>query len=205
MKMITGILGCALAAGLMTFAADKAEAGVNIGNELYSPLKIKVTAQYQDSNGKLKTMSVTGKDVLSELGYNNNVQLAEAAYGSYDIWIINKDTLIRNLSTNDVLTLGTDYYTYSYSGKENEKYTESGLASVDFNSDMSYDYFTISGPYTYSSKYGKTNKNGEYNFSENLNAKSLSGYGYFADLSESSVVVTGSTSYSGSDKFQALE
>jgi len=51
---------------------------------------------------------------------------------------------------------------------------------------------------TYS--YGKTDKNNNYKFSDNLKAKVLTGYGNFPELTESDVPVTGSASYKGSGK-----
>jgi hypothetical protein len=200
MKMITGILGCALVAGLMTFAADKAQAGVVIANDVYSPLKLKITAQYLDGS-KIKTMSISSKDVLKDLGYNSNVQLASASYAPFDIWVINKDTLVQDLSTNDTLYL--DYeYVVSNPGK-NGKYNEAGVLEVYFSSDMSSDYFDVYGVYSYSSNTGKTSSKGTYKFKEMLKSKTMSGYAYFPSLSSSDIPVTGSASYNGSGTLTA--
>jgi len=53
MKITTGILGCALVAGLMTFASDKAQASVVIDNVVYASFNLKLATQYADGN-KLK-------------------------------------------------------------------------------------------------------------------------------------------------------
>src|SRR5258706_5512722 len=103
MKLITGILGCALAAGLMTFAADKAQAGVVIDNTVYATFNLKISTQYQDGN-KLKKASLTSKQFLKDIGFNGNVKLAVNT-DTYDVWVINKDTLMANLSTNDTLAI----------------------------------------------------------------------------------------------------
>jgi hypothetical protein len=197
MTLKTGILGCALAAGLMTFATNNAQAVV-INNTLYSPLNIKVTASYVDSKGKIKQMSVSSKDVLKDLGYNKNVSLVVSS-SNYDVWAINKDALMTNLSTNEVLTISYSTYVYTYSGKNENKYTESGISHVNFN-DGGDNYFYTSGVFTWSDNSGKTDKNGNYNYSMNYSAKALSGYGYFVDLSNEAVPVTGSAAYSGSGK-----
>lgn len=201
MKMTTGILGCALVAGLMTFAADKAQAGVVIGNTLYSPVKLKLTTIYND-NGKLKKMSITSKEVLKEIGYNSKVTLAvDNSYS--DVWIINKDTILENLTTNGIMGFNYDYYSYAYSGKNDSKYTENGLLEVwfyDTGSESEWsNYFDITGIYTFNDSYGKTDKNGYYNEKESTKANNLSGEGYFSVIGDNTTV-SGNVSAKGSGK-----
>lgn len=208
MKSTTGILGCALAAGLVTFAADNAQAGVVINNTVYAPAKLKLTAQYPDGN-KLKKMSITAKDVLKDQGYNSNVQLAANSYTG-DIWVINKDTLMENLSYEGILYVSTDYDVATVKGNTT-KYT--GIAYVTYNQGgntptlaqfVASNYFEISGLYSASVNDGKVNNKGDYKFKGSFSSKDLSGYGYFTDLNSGEVPVTGSASAKGSGKLQAL-
>ena len=196
MKMTTGILGCALVAGLMTFAADKAQAGVVIGNDLYSPLKLKGTAQYE-SGGKIKKMSFTSKDVLKELGDTAKDHRLAVQSDIGDVWIITKDSLVRDLSTNDVPVLALYTSSVVRSEKDNKE-KEIGILEVAFNSDMSLTSFDIFGVYNYAQNTGKTTK-GTYSYSEKLKANGLVGSGTFPGLGES-IPTTGSASYSGSGK-----
>ena len=195
MKMTTGILGCALVAGLMTFASDKAQAGVVIGNDLYSPLKLKGTIQFE-KDGKIKKMSISSKDVLKELGAVKGEQLAvQSDIG--DVWIITKDSLVRDLSTNDVPVLALYTSSVVRSEKDNKE-KEIGILEVAFNSDMSLTSFDIFGVYNYAQNTGKTTK-GSYSYSEKLKANGLTGSGTFPGLG-ADVPTTGSASYSGSGK-----
>jgi len=200
MKMTTGILGCALVAGLMTFASDEAQAGTVIGNILYSPIKLKLTTVYE-KDGKLAKMSITAKDVLKDLGYNTSqVKLAVDNYYE-DIWLINKDTTVKDLTDYDIMGFNNDYYSY-VEGKNN-KYTENGTFELwfyDTGSSSEYsNYFDISGIYTFNDSYGKTDKNGYYNEKESYSAKALSGLGKFSDIGYTTTV-TGDFSSNGSGK-----
>lgn len=210
MKPTTGILGCALAAGLVTFAADNAQANDVINNVVYAPVKLKLTAQYQDGN-KIKKMSITAKDVLKDLGYNNNVKLT-AASDTGDIWVVNKDSLMEDLSSAGILYVTTDYDVSTVKGK-GTKYA--GIAYVTYNqggtvpsvssvqSLVANNYFEISGLYSADVNEGNVNNKGDYKFKGSFTSKDLSGYGYFTDLSASEVPVTGSASAKGSGKLQA--
>ena len=206
MKMTTGILGCALVAGLMTFAAAEAQAGVVINNVLYSPLKIKIAGQYV-KNGKIAKFSFNSKEVLKDLGYNSNVKLAVAWSG--DVWIINKDATVKNISLypNDFLFITFGTYVGTYSGKNNNTYTEAGVSYVNFydNGEFLYgtdsdNWFETQGVYSYKDVDGNTNKQGYYNDHESYNAKALNGDGHFIDVTGGTVPVTGSASYNGSGK-----
>ena len=208
MKMTTGILGCALVAGLMTFAADKAQAGVVIGNTLYSPLKLKITVQYI-KNGKVAKASVTAKQILKDLGWSDARQLA-VSRDTGDVWVLNKKALVTDISSypNDYLFVNLNWYDYGYTGKNDNTYNESGVAYVNFYDDgyeanykESSNWFEISGAYTYKDVDGPV-KNGSYQDNESMKANALSGDGYFSnvDFDYGSVPVTGSASYNGNGK-----
>ena len=207
MKMINGVLGCALVAGLMTFAAEKAQAGVLIGGSLYCPMKLKMIVQYE-SGGKIKKLTVTAKEALKELGYNSQVRLAEEYSFPWDIYVINKNSLVRNLTNPGGETppiLRVNYYDSITTDTKNGGYKEAGLVAVDFLSDRSpYDQFSLSGVYSYDKKEGKTDKKGFYKASERFKATALSGWANFPDLNVSDLPATGSTSYPGSGKLQAI-
>ena len=198
MKIINGILGCALVAGLMTFASDKAQAGgLVIGGTVYAPFNLKLATQY-DSNGKqLKKASITSKEFLKDLGYNSDVILAVDT-DTYHVWVVNKKskTLVADLSTNDTLSIEFEYSQEVQPNSNKESYKEVGIFYVysdAFGPDS--DYFDVSGMYMDSYSYGSNST-----YKENLKAKALSGYGFFLELTDSDVPVTGSASYSGSGK-----
>jgi hypothetical protein len=198
MKLTTGILGCALATGLMIFAADKAQASLVISNTVYAPMKLKLQTQYIDGN-KWKKASITSKQWLKDQGYNDKVQLAVNT-DTYDIWVVNKDTLVANLSTNDMLTLNFYLYNTAKPNSNKESYQEKGLIEIYTDNEASVDAFDVSGPYSDNYSYGKTDKNGDYNYKENASAKNLSGTGNVPDLSEGTLTVTGSASWKGNGK-----
>lgn len=214
MKLTTGILGCALAAGLMTFAANKAQAEV-IGGTLYSPLKLQMVAQYVNSKGKLAKMSFTEKDVLT--GFLNDTTKGDAlavSSRSGDVWIINQHTLVANISQipNDYLFVKYGTFISATSGKDDSKYAETGVTYVDFY-DGGYDafgtdsanWFETSGIYDYEETTGKVDKKGDFKFSQKYVAKALSGAGFFADVSEDVLPVTGKASYKGSGKLTEIQ
>jgi hypothetical protein len=195
---MTGILGGALVAGLMTFASDNAQASLVISNTVYAPFKLKLSAQYVDGN-KLKKVSLTSKEFLKDAGYNGNVQLAVNT-DTYTVCVVNKDSLVADLSTNDTLAIEFEDSVTAQPNANKESYKEAGVFYVysDGFGDMG-DYFDISGVYsdTYS---WSTPKNGTQTYKENLKANQLSGNGTFYELTDSSLPVTGSASYNGSGK-----
>jgi len=213
MKLMTGILGCALAAGLMTFAADKAQAAVLDGT-LYSPLKIKLTAQFVNSKGKIAKLRITSKDVLT--GFLNDTTKGDllAVSGGGDVWIINKKTVVADISSypSDYLFIEYGTYVSTYSGKGNTKYSETGVTYVSFYDGgyrdagtQSTNWFETSGTYTYSETTGKTDKKGSFKSSQSYSAKALSGEGSFSGVSGDILPVSGSVSFQGSGKLAAAQ
>lgn len=214
MKLIQGILGCALAAGLMTFAPSQSKAGV-VGADgvLYSPISLKLTISKLNNNEKISKQTVTSKEVLKELGYNSDVVLA-LSIDTGDVVIINKKggSIIRNLSNEGIMFVDVNEYLSDY--KSNEKgastYNSTGLVDITYNNQpevsasiaipTSEDYFEVTGAYTGTIKNGNINKNGEQNVSTKAEAKGLSGSGYFSELYPDSTVVTGSASVKGDGK-----
>jgi hypothetical protein len=217
MKMINGIVGCTLVAGLMAFAPSQSQAANN-GNvvgtdgQLYSPIKLKLVISKQNKNNKFGQQTVTSKTVLKELGYNSSVVLALGL--NEDVVIINKKSgaIIANLTTNGTMTVSADQYLSSNkSNNGKSSYKSSGLLYVNFDSsgglnndsvvsEIAADSFTIQGVYSGSLSTSKP-KNGLYNVNTNAKAKSLSGYGYFPDIySYGDTVVTGSASVKGNGK-----
>lgn len=204
MKMTTGILGCALVAGLMTFAPSQSQAGV-VGTDgvLYSPLSLKLTINKVNSNDKITKETVTSKEVLKDLGYSSDVVLAVAP--NEDIVVINKKSgaIINNLSSNEVMWLNTDEFISTSKDKGNNGGYEdkfSGLVDIHlyFDGDT-FDRFDISGSYSGSEK-GSSIKNGQQNINTKSDSKNLSGDGYFSEIYEGSTVVTGSASIKGNGK-----
>jgi hypothetical protein len=213
MKLIQGISGCALAAGLMTFAAEPARADQVINNAVYAPLNLKLTAQYQDGNNIKKT-SITAKDVLKNQGYNNNVKLAVNS-DTGDIWVINKDSALQNLSTNGILTMTDSYVVSTVHGNTTKSsgivyfdYDQAGTpppsASVSAAAVGPVNYFHISGSYSGKSTETKVSNQGEYTINEDFSAKDLAGYGFFSDVSNVEVPVAGSADAKGKGKLVSV-
>jgi hypothetical protein len=229
LKLIKSILGGALAAGLMTFASDQAQASVVINNTLYSPLKIKLTIAAYNNKGVVTMVSVTSKQILKVLGYTNNAQLAVNTGGPieiYDICIISKVAVLEDLSAEYIMTARINELLYTDSGGNNDsyKYSGSGILSLNFynnpqislgfpffppildpnwraDSEAASDYwFEISGLYAYRTKLSAIN-GGKQNYSIGFNAKALSGLGYDVDLNAPNpTTVTGSASARGGYK-----
>ena len=212
MKLIQGILSCALAVGLMAFATNQAQAGVVIGNTLYSPLKIKLVIGTYNKNGRIKKVSITARDVLKMLGYHNNVQLAINTGSSNnnkdDVVVINKDSVLENLTAEGILTADVnellDSSTSGNSGRST--YNSSGVLSLSFYSNPQFIESavvprTVNNPnldqgasedasdywFEISGLYSYTEtrsaiNGGKQNISTSLSAEVLSGVGHDVDL-----------------------
>jgi hypothetical protein len=148
MKITKGILGCALAAGLTTFAADKAQAGVVFENGLYSTAKIKLTVLYKESNGKFKKASINSKVILNDIeGNTPNLSLVVGTVDSEndgDIWVYNTKlkTLGEDLTEASVLTLTDDELISNETLNKNETKetsTSAGTVTLNFYDDPQFD------------------------------------------------------------------
>jgi hypothetical protein len=222
MKFTTGILGCALAAGLMAFATDKAQAVV-IGNDLYIPLDIKLSVSYWDANGNIKQARVTSKDVLKQVGAPKDTLLAVDFNSPYDVFLVNGTTLGPDLTTAGYLTMISSDTLDNYTAGKNGswKYSETGILEIDVYSDPvfsegldkaaseenSSEWFEISGFYSYNETGSAIDNNSNQKFSANYKAKALSGYGHDSvmDLDiPSTTVLTGSATASASGKLAIL-
>jgi len=67
---------CAAAAGSDGFVSNQAQAGVVIGNDLYTPLKRQGDFQLCEKCGKIKQVTFTSKDILKYEGYAKGIMLA---------------------------------------------------------------------------------------------------------------------------------
>ena len=219
MKMTTGILGCALAAGLMTFAADKAQAsGIVIGNSFYEPISLKVVVNYADNSNdktKFKKASITSKTVLKKLGYKN----ATLAYLEGDVYVIDTKTkeVLTDLTEDGIMTADFTSLLSSETSQSNGayKYVESGVLNLKLDSngnlntnvltvaDSSFNgfySFDITGPYALKYSESKLDKNNDYNVKISVKSE-LTGTGIDTDLSgEDTLPVAGSYKESGSGK-----
>jgi len=198
MKITTGILGCALVAGLMTFASGKAQAkDLVISNEVYAPFNLKLSTEYV-SGGKLKKASITSKQFLKDNNYNDKVTLAVNTT-TFEVWVINKDSLISNLTSNDTLSIAFSAVQTAQPNANKDSFKEAGIFEVF--SDNGPDTFDISGVYSDSFSYGKVDKNNEQSYKESLKAKNLSGSGSIPALDPvNDVPVSGSADYKASAK-----
>ena len=205
MKLIKGILGCALAAGLTTFAANQAQAGAGtvIDGELYSIVNLKLVVNYEGDNGKISKKTVTSKQVLKDIGYSSNVALAIDS--DYDFYVINtKNKTILEYLTEEGAMTATNLTSIVYAEKETQNtYTETSLGTLGilFNDDnadedINYDYFYVTGSYSGSVKYNDQ-KNGNYKESTSVKVSGLAGKGYFEQIDDDALV-TGSATVKGS-------
>ena len=231
MKMTSAILGCALVAGLMTFAAGNVHAGVVIGNTLYSPFKLKLTIGVYNSKDAIKKVSINSKEVLKMLGYSKNVDLAinTGNVQNNDVYLINKDSVLEDLTTLGIMTVDVNELLDSTSNGNNGKfkYASSGIVSIYFYSNTQFfsesavvpliinnpnldqaaseeasDYwFEISGLYSYSES-GSAINGGKQKITTHLKSfGNLSGMGYDIDLNNPyPTTVKGTGSASGSGK-----
>lgn len=203
MKLNQVITGCALAAGLMAFAASNVQAGVVIDNSLYSPLNLKATVKYYDNN-KVKQATETSKQLLKDLGFNGNVKLAlgpSLSENWYDVYVINKDSVVANLTTSGLASVSQDESFYTYNeGNNNYKWQSEGTVSVNVN-DGESDTFNVNGSGLYTEKYSSKWNDNNSNVNQNLNLKitDATGTSYVADLG-SSLPTTISGSASGAGK-----
>jgi hypothetical protein len=225
MKLIKGILGCALAAGLTTFAANQAQAGVVVDNGLYSTLQVKLVVSYKDpSTGKFKKASVTNKQILADLEPSTkNISLVAATAGDFDgdfgdvfIYSSKTKTLGDDLTEDSVFTIDANELIFNETeNKNSETETSAGTVSINFYDDPQFpgevfsadasqgasdNWFEITGVYNATEKFTDA-KNGE-NISAKTQATSLSGTGQFTPNSAvgktAPTPVTGSASTTGS-------
>jgi len=212
-------LACAL--GLMTFSAGQARAGTVIGGQLYSPLSLKLSLTYYDSNGKFKKLAISTKDILLALGYAKNDQLATGPGG--DVYVIDNGTVLADLTTSHFLTVNVNQLLYSQT-QPNENsaaysFTESGLLTINFYSDGRVEdpsghgsdlWFEVSGTYTGSGQVSAT-KNNQQTIQHNIKSQALTGGGYDSNVASanpnnpSPLPATGNASASGSGKVLVAE
>jgi hypothetical protein len=214
MKLVQGVLGCALAAGLMTFAADNSQAAV-IENTIFAPINIKLTVYYVASNGKIKAATLISKDVLKLLNYPKGDQLALATsdgadFDNGDVCIINKDTLVDDLTADGYMVANLNSLVDSNSSKDNGSFRDSSAGSFafDFYSDAGDDlddgldsdyWFELTGAYT-SKASGSAIRSGKQSVSVSFSGKA-DGQGFDVDLDDSGdLPIIGSSWASGSGK-----
>jgi hypothetical protein len=215
MKLIKGILGCALAAGLTTFASVQAQAGTVIDGTLFSTVNLKLVVNYENTKGKVSKKTVTSKQVLKDLGYNSNVALAVANDFEEDsgiqFYVINtkSQTVIEFLTeegTMSITNLNSVIETEK-EGKNSIKETSVGTLGILFTTDSdtendveTFDNFDVSGIYS-ATLTGKEAKNDTEKSTVSVKVSSLSGSGFFSEIpdqDDENAVVTGSATVKGS-------
>lgn len=205
MKITTGILGCALVAGLMVFAPSQLKADV-VGADgvLYSPLNIKLTVTTQNDKGKFTKKSISSKDVLKDLGYSGDVVLT-ISLDTGDVVVVNKKSgaIISNLTTNDILSVTPDEYLSNSSSKDGGEFTYDSTGGVEVYFESDDAYFDVYGTYTGTIKGSKVDKNGMQNVSTKAESKNLSGEADISGVTDGTTVATGSASVSGNGKIDA--
>ncbi len=198
MKITTGILGCALVAGLMTFASGNAHAkNLVISNEVYVPFNLKLDVQYPDNDGKkFKKATLTSKQYLKDT-YPTGAKLLVNA-GTREVWVADKnDALVANLATNETLVIGLSFVVQVQPNTSKQTYDQVGTFSVSSSSD---DNFYVAGKFFRKYSRSNTDKKGEFTYKDDLKSKDLSGTGNFVGLSEEDLPTIGSADYKGSAK-----
>jgi hypothetical protein len=136
------ILGCALAAGLTTFATGKAQA-----QEVFTPLKVQLVFTYTtgDKPAKIKKLRVNSKDLLKVLSqaYDENFKgdklatlVGDIGEDSETVYIISgKNEIVEVPSEDGYMSLGLQELNESDKDSKNGyKYAETGLIALNFYS-----------------------------------------------------------------------
>ncbi len=213
MKFIQGILGCALAAGLMTFATDQAKASnVIVSNVLYLPLTIKASVTFNVS-GKSKKVSLTNKILLSDILNAPTDAKLLVSDDTGDVWAFSQTEGSEDLTADGVLTISNNQVGDTVKGTTE---TDTGTTEIDlydhpqFNGGLdkgasetnSDNWFELTGTYTLKHSEGAP-KNGLFKVSDTFTAKGLAGNGFFDEVETNVVPLTGgSVSAKGSGSLQ---
>jgi hypothetical protein len=142
------ILGCALAAGLTTFATGKAQAATD---EIFTPLNIKLVFSYTTGDtAKIHKLRINSKDILkelSEVAYDGEnfkgdklaTQVGEEE-GSESIFIIHgKNDVLEVPSEDGYMSLGLQELNDSEKDSAHGfKYAETGLIALNFYSNPQF-------------------------------------------------------------------
>jgi hypothetical protein len=208
---------CALAAGLMAVATGRAAAGVVIGGQLYTPVKINVVVTYYTSVGKLKKLTISNKDILQLVGGGKNNQLARGP--NDDIFLIDKTSVLSDLTEEGYLSMNFNFGSGVYTQTPADdslafKFNEASVLDVNFYSDGGLDeaeghasdyWFETTGAYSGSGK-ASAIKGNERTVSESFKSSAQSGVGFDIDTlpanenNSAPQPVTGKVSGSGSGK-----
>jgi len=221
MKINHVITGCALAAGLMAFTPFQLSAGgfTDTNGALYAPMNIQMKITYVATNHNktmFKTATITSKQVLTDLGFNDNVTLAVGPGVTNDsppsIYVINtkSKTVMADLTAQGRMVLGIDNLisTDSPNNKGASQYAEQGIITLHFhnnitNAESSAVVFDLRGNYSVNDSLSATNKDGTQNESLKFNAQALSGQGVDKSINSQTNLFTGSLSGNGSGKVPA--
>ena len=199
MKLIQGILGCALAAGLMTFATGQAQASNVISNVLYLPLNVKASVTFTVS-GKSKKVSLTNKILISDILDLPNGTTLMVSDDTGDVWAFGSGGP-EDLTAEGILTISNNEVTDSTKGTAE---TITGTTEIDLYDNPQFsggldkgaseadsdNWFEINGTYTLKRSEAAP-KNGLSKVSDSFSAKGLSGNGLFDEVENNTVPVTG--------------
>jgi len=214
MKLSNVILSCALAAGLMTFAADKVQAGDVVGGTLFAPVKVKAILTYVDENGKHQKMSFSNKDILANSGYGDKGNRLVMGPGTgTDFFVINKQAGVV------VANLNEEGFVYTVEATDDTDTYKESLNSYKATKQGHYDvYFwdTPSGPgnaVNISGDYSASDKE-KYNSSNSAYKKAVSfktqkalarAYHWDGEAESNQMQGNGSISSKGGGKLDAIK
>jgi hypothetical protein len=143
------ILGCALAAGLTTFATGKAQAAQN---EVFTPLNLKLIVTYTTGDkAKVHKLRINSKDLLKELsevaydgenfkGDHLATLVGDSSEGDESVFIIHgKNDVLEVPSDDGFMSLGLQELNDSEKDSAHGfKYAETGLIVLNFYSNPQF-------------------------------------------------------------------
>ena len=140
-----GVLVCALAAGLTTFGAGKAQALIS-GGDLVKPLNVRIAILTTTSNGKVQKVRVTSKDLVMAISNDTSENLSGDQIVQLgrdgDCYLMDKhNNLGEDLSTDGFLdfTHSVQFENQKDKGDGSYKYSETGFVFFYFTSDGATD------------------------------------------------------------------
>ena len=136
MKLISSIVGCALAAGLTVGTLQAGGPGAIV----YTKLNFNLMVQYNDAKGIIHEATITSKDLLKLVGFPKDGLVTDYASGfgdPADVFVIDKNGIVADLTTEDILSVGfTKVVNKRQSTGKNGSFDESEKGVISFSFDF---------------------------------------------------------------------
>ena len=220
MKLIHGIVGCALAAGLtaITLPAEAANASI-----IYTKLNLNLMVQYNDSKGTIHEATITSKDLLKLLGFPKKDELVTDYDGFGDpagVFVLDKGVIVADLTSAGVLSID---FSKVVNKRQDEGKNGSFIQSEKGDISLSFDFsgsstqafvvpkgtseappsvfsFDCSGVYTWEA-IGSGVKKGEQKIATALTAHSFVGNGFDSNLAPTTPAIQSNAKTPGNGDF----